>query len=421
MRTLLIFMLVVSSVANARDVFEEPTVEDIPALIETLSDPNLRRGASDALVRLGRPAVSRLVASVGSADVNVRIWSTYSLGKIGPDARTATTALVKLLSDPDENVRAAAAKSLGLIQATDAKVIEALANGLTDRNPRVRARCAVSLGQFGAEAESSVGRLVMSLSDQVIRKQVMNALQKIGKSATATLVGALTDDKIRLDAAETVRRIDMDSARKAGVDKTTSADLNSLRISINNQDRAVLARVDSVYQVATLGEPAVVVLISAFEDKSDTVSRAASAAFAKNNGVGVTALQTALKHKSARTRAAAADALGVVGPHAKPAIKDLAVTLKDPDRNVRHRVAVALGKLGTTAAPAVSSLIEVMDNPRDAEPTRQMALKALLTTGPKTRDQVIPALKKATNDSNYGIKSLALVVLRQLEPKAKSK
>ena len=52
---------------------------------------------------------------------------------------------------------------------------------------------------------------------------------------------------------------------------------------------------------------------------------------------------------------------------------------------------------------------------RDREETRQLALKAMVRTGRTARrDEVVAALTKASEDGNFGVRSLAAEVLKTL-------
>ncbi len=87
-------------------------------------------------------------------------------------------------------------------------------------------------------------------------------------------------------------------------------------------------------------------------------------------------------------------------------------------RTVRHRAVNALSALGSSAESAVPALIAVMQNARDAEPTRQLAIKVMGRTGPRVRDVVVAALEKSTEDGNFGVSSLAKQLLKQLKADA---
>src|SRR5262249_62062903 len=59
-------------------------------------------------------------------------------------------------------------------------------------------------------------------------------------------------------------------------------------------------------------------------------------------------------------RAAAAAALGSIGPKAQSAVGPLVVALRDPDARLRSAAACALGQIGPGAAGAVSSLMRAL-------------------------------------------------------------
>jgi hypothetical protein len=83
---------------------------------------------------------------------------------------------------------------------------------------------------------------------------------------------------------------------------------------------------------------------------------------------------------------------------------------------VRHRAVAALTAFGEEAAPAVAALGAVVLNSRESEPTRQLAMKALIRTGPGPRKDVIATLEKASQEkNNFGVRSLAEQLLKQVQ------
>jgi hypothetical protein len=56
-----------------------------------------------------------------------------------------------------------------------------------------------------------------------------------------------------------------------------------------------------------------------------------------------------------------------------------------------------------------------MQNSRDLEATRQVALKTLARIATAKHEQILEALRESTKDSNYGISSLAKQMLKKLE------
>ena len=243
----------------------------------------------------------------------------------------------------------------------------------------------------------------------------MRALQRIGKAAVPAVSAALSDDEIRLEAAEILRSIDPTAKPQANVAQVSAADLKALRISLTNVAKDVEARITAAGLLGQLGVLGAEELIAAFGDEQKEVRRAAAAAFAQIGVAGVPVLQQAIKHESAVVRASAADGLAAIGPDARAAVPQLIEALQDKDRTVRHRAVMALDAFRESAVDAIPALIAVLHNPRDMEATRQMAVKALLRTGPSARATIVTALKKASSDENYGVRSLAEDMLKKIE------
>lgn len=132
-------------------------------------------------------------------------------------------------------------------------------------------------------------------------------------------------------------------------------------------------------------KPAVEALAFALKkDRSAAVKEAAAIALGRIGPVGLPAdkftpaareavpeLAAALKDASPDVRAAAADALGSLGPHAGEAVPELAQALRDnkgkEGLRLRGYVVSALGRIGRGARAAVAALVEVMDEPDVAD------------------------------------------------------
>jgi HEAT repeat protein len=77
-------------------------------------DPALRRTAAEQLGQIGHPAgVNPLLAALRDPDEDVRWWSAWALGRMGPPAEKA---LQRLLHDPDPRVRHWATEALNKIK-----------------------------------------------------------------------------------------------------------------------------------------------------------------------------------------------------------------------------------------------------------------------------------------------------------------
>ncbi len=247
----------------------------------------------------------------------------------------------------------------------------------------------------------------------------MAAVVAIGKSSVPELVKVLNDDTRRLEAARVLRKLDSAAARKAGVDSLSEDDIPALQLALENESRDRKSRIAAAEQLGETGVAAAPILIAAFSSSDESVARAAASAFGNVGPSAIPQLTESLANESAAVRAKAADALGAIGPNARLAVPGLVSRIADNDRNVQHRVVVALRSLGEAASEAIPALIEVMQNPRVLEPTRQLALKVLVRAAEGAqRDVIIEALRKSSKDGNYGVSSLASNSLRQLEKQA---
>ena len=100
----------------------EPVGDIILLLMKTLADPDadVRVEGSQALSRIGVPAVPALIAGLSHETLEVRTWSAYALSQIDGDIQLAETALMQTLKDKDKDVRRYAAYALKKIGTPEA-------------------------------------------------------------------------------------------------------------------------------------------------------------------------------------------------------------------------------------------------------------------------------------------------------------
>ena len=87
----------------------------VPALDESLEDPELRFLASVALRKIGSPAVPEVVKTLDDPDEEIRIAAIGVLGGIGPQAQKAVPALMEVVKKGEPMERWAALEALGNI------------------------------------------------------------------------------------------------------------------------------------------------------------------------------------------------------------------------------------------------------------------------------------------------------------------
>jgi HEAT repeat protein len=404
-------VVIVSVLVSCGEIVTEAS-DRLPQLIEALGQRNNRQGAAIALTKIGKSAVPDLRKALVSEVADVRIWSAYTLGQIGPDASSAVVDLLASLDNSDESLRATTAEALGKIG--DSSAAERLVQALQDKNVIVRQRVILALGKIGSGAVSALPQLIELLSDPDVRIQTRHALIQIGLPAVKGLTESLDEDSIRFDIAMVLRDIDSLAAKKTGVGSPSLADLRSLRLAMNDSTRELQERSTAANSLATLGEKGIDVLVVAFSDEE--IADVASAAFANADAKSISQLTEALSHEQPEVRIAAANAVARLGPKGSEAVESLILLIEQEDRDVRYHAVRALHELGTGASPSVSALAKVILNEREQETTRTWAIKTLVVTLPKTRDAVVKALTAASGEEkNYGVRQLAKTQLQKIE------
>src|SRR6478736_13917 len=191
--------------ASAFAVFEKIGSAAVPSLVQGLAHGNeaIRKGAADALARIGEnatDAISALVAALAENGTGMGVetadgyrppWpdsvgsaASNALGRIG---LAALPALLSALRSPNGSVRCGAARSLGQLRATG--VVEALSASLTAESVEVRRAARESLRTLEpdaddadpeptARANSSISALTDALAskDVGLRSQAITAL-----------------------------------------------------------------------------------------------------------------------------------------------------------------------------------------------------------------------------------------------------
>ena len=129
-------------------------------------------------------------------------------------------------------------------------------------------------------------------------------------------------------------------------------------------DRNATARqeaAEALGQIGPAAKPAVGALIAALGDADDAVRDAAAEALAVFGKDAVGPLTAALKHTDASVRRGAAAALGHMGPDARDAVPALIAMVKnDADSDVREAVVPALGSIGPDAKAAAPALRDAL-------------------------------------------------------------
>lgn len=138
----------------------------------------IREGATEALGRIGEPAVKWLLTMLSSENRILRMSAVVALGEVGGE--TVVGPLIEALNDDDGEVRAETANALGKIK--DKRSIAPLVALLPDWHFECRAKTAWALGEIGDR--QAVEPLIETLNHAGpwMVRHVARALGKIGDS-----------------------------------------------------------------------------------------------------------------------------------------------------------------------------------------------------------------------------------------------
>jgi HEAT repeat protein len=171
----------------------------VPALILALKDVDeyVSRSARNALIRIGKPAVERLIVALKARNRQMRHHAAEALRQIGD--KRAAEAFIAALRDKSPKVRELAAWALGGLQ--DNRAVMPLIGCLNDEH-KVQVRAIEALGNL--RDSRAVEPLIALLKDKNsgLRRRAAQSLGMIGDNrAVESLIPLLTDDEIYRNVA----------------------------------------------------------------------------------------------------------------------------------------------------------------------------------------------------------------------------
>ncbi len=432
----------------------------VPALIRLLADEgivafgipgaNVRDAASEALSRIGRPAVGGLVAALGSGDARVRGGAAAALGGICPPPKESLPALLPLLRDGSVEVRLKALDTIGKMrgEATVAlgAVLEVMGNDLI---PIVRQHAARAAASVATDGTKVIPALIRRLHDDApdMRGEAARAIGDYGRAAAVAVVPlteALSDDGARwqAEAADVNRpravRYDVASALGKIGPAAVSALPKLRELSRADAEREVrVAAALAVLRINAADDEALPVIIKVVEDDADILGQLV--AFEALETLGIRAvratgtLKKALRHRHSEVRGGAASALAAVaGKAAVPLLiqclgeekragdrrRDLDRDYQD-DKFVRWQIAEGLGKIGPDAGDAVTVLSETLADTGEDVMLRRSAAISLGRIGPAAH-KAVPQLIGVLSDGQANLRHAAFVALGEIGPLART-
>ncbi|HVK13717.1 MAG TPA: HEAT repeat domain-containing protein [Gemmataceae bacterium] len=397
----------------------------VNAITELLKhdEPVVRYRAAYLVARVGPKAVlavPRLGEMLNDPEPKVQVAAIDALAAIGPAAKEVASDLGRKVEGNDAEAARAAAAALKAFGPAAAAAVPSLAKGLTSIDSSVSAEAAQALAAIGPEAAAAVPEIVTQLEHPDARSEEkrasLAALAAIGKPAKEAIPAIVKraadkDTGVRIAAAEALGRV--------GAGSPEAVQALTARLTDNQQSVlfAALRSLGSMGAEASGAADAIKPLL-ARTTAAKVWAAAALCALGIEADANAKVVIDALRDTAPTARvnrAAAVEAMPLLGAKARPALGDLVAVLKERPAGpapkgdqvtTRERAARSLGRLGMAESEVVRGLSDLLLDP--AAGAKKAAAEALGELGPKALTAV-PRLRDLTDDPAAGPAARAAV------------
>jgi HEAT repeat protein len=381
----------------------------LSALVGALGDEanaGLRNAATEALVRLGGPAVAAVQPLFDSPDKDLRKFAADILGAIArPEC---FEPLVRAIEDPEENVRAAAAEALGSFR--EGRAAQVLRQALQQDSLLVQISCLSALSRMGAEVP--LEELTPHLQRGPLRPALFGLLARLDDERVLPLLRQGLASRQRSEQIAAVRAL-ADWNRRIDIQRRVA-----LRVALGQEAGETL--IGTLRQMLLQGDPegrAAAVLVLGWLGRVEFIAEMLQAAadprlrdsvfdaIASMGPRAVEPLGRLLPELSSAGQALAAELLGHFRQGA--AVSWLIDLCQQEDPEVAAAAQRALGQLGDARAiPALMDLVR-----RPGAPGASGAVGALLQLGGPCRREVLAALQPLLDTRDVEVRRRVFEVL----------
>lgn len=363
----------------------------LSALVRALGDEanaGLRNAATEALVRLGAPAIAAVAPLFDSADKDLRKFAADILGAIGQPA--GVEPLLRAIADPEENVRAAAAEALGAFRQE--RVVQALRRALQQEGLLVQLSCLSALERLSADVPFE--ELAAHLGRGPLRPALFRLMARLDDDRVLPILQQGLSARQRGEQIAAVRAL-ADWYRRAGVQRQVA-----VKVAVGQEGGEAL--IGALHQMLSQGEPQgrpAAMLLLGWLGRVEFIPELLRLAADPR-------LRDAVFESVAAMGPRAVEALGRLLPELDPAAQILAVELlghfrqgaavswlidlcRQEDPEVAAAAQRALGQLGD--AKTVPALVDLLQ--REARGVPAGAVGALLQLGSSCPREVLHAVK----------------------------
>jgi HEAT repeat protein len=433
-----------------------------PRLVELLKhqDGAIRARAASLLMYTGpdHAAVGACLRAL-TDEAPVRRQAAMTLNSLGPLSEDVRTQLFRMLTERDAGTRlSAAALLLSDGQTANPTILEALVDALrrsqdpidratgalaagsakpvspqairalidvvthdagdavrragTVRNDPVNAAI-TALGQIGPTAKDAVAVLMRVMEKHESLAVRINAARALGTIARSeqpvrVLLAALTSPlhpELRARAAEALGRLGI---RRNDVSVALSAALNDPSVKVRCSAAESLSMLDPQNKNGVVA----MIQLAKSKDESDATEAVRALGNMKSRVQETVPVLREVLERRKNLDTAAIDALGRIGPAAKPSLCLIRNYLKSPSPRMRLIAATAFWKIDGNANTAVSVLVELLGD-KD-EWVRERAAEALGEIGPQA-NSATPVLRGSLDDDYAAVRRAAAKSLKAIK------
>jgi len=373
----------------ARQLGEIGDQRAVELLIGLLSDGNdeVESKATDALVKIGSPAIEPLIKTMEEGDWTSRPNAAVALSQI-EDTRINDLLLQDLIS-PNPDIQESALVAIG-DRSISKDGVELLISALSDEDPQVRRAAAIVFGSI--KVPTAVQPLVEAFisyeEDMICAQYAQMALINIGEPSVAPMIALLdsTNGHIEWNAQETLIKIGKPA-------------VEPLIVVLSDENPQV--RINAIYSLGEIKDSrAIEPLLRILKEDEDILSDASRSALSKMGSSTIDLFIELLHDENPRIRIKAIDGLTYIDDErvVEPIISAL------QDEKVCLHAIEALGKLKD--ARAVEPLLEFLAD--DDCFTRESVIEAL---GEIKDERAIDPLIQMLKDPRYEVTNATILAL----------
>ncbi|MDP1561691.1 MAG: HEAT repeat domain-containing protein [Pirellulaceae bacterium] len=384
--------------------------------------PELEPIVSEALTRIGQPAVEALLVGMLDSNPSIRMASIRAVGSMKTLTEKSFEQLIAASTDANAEMRKTSVAALASFVEENDGARLAIVRAIADESAMVRAVAIGALGDGGFAREQRREGFRRGLNDnsEEVRIAALTAISKtvgqMQRHAESILeLASAPEKRVRLAALKAMAFVPKEVV-EAG--QFGSKDLVKLVVNRSLKDDSIPVRMTATG------------LVPIFELYSDENSEALTEnlsgpkelvvatlevlpKFSVESVTLVEKLQSLLAHESSEVRIAAVTALTTVDRDPGRLTESLLPLLNDPEWVVRRIAGPALGRQGSVSVSAVPKLFELLGRHEDKDYAGE-ALRQI-DTAP---EEMMPLLIEHIDSSDRRKAFYAVVLLGKLGPVA---